>query len=92
MNNNRPLPQHLFAISFKAGELLEMLREIGATRIGYFNPNPEGLPDLPWSNTTLANLVSDLYSVAQLMDDETEREEWGITDEVIDEVLEAVRL
>lgn len=81
--SNQPTPEQLVAIARKATELREMLNELGATRIGYFNMTPEGLPDLPWSNTTLGNLAHDLYSVASLLDDETEQEEWGITWEMV---------
>lgn len=83
--SNQPKPEQLVAIARKASELLEMMDELGATRIGYFNPNPEGLPDLPWSKTTLSHLCDDLYSVSSLLGDEVEQEEWGITWEMVNE-------
>ena len=50
----------------------------------------DDLPDLPWSNTTLANLTHALYSVTTIMDDEMEQEEWGITDDMVDNLIERV--
>ena len=88
-NNPTPDPKTLLAIAFKAAELEELLKRLG-TMPSYSNPNPENLPDLPWTNTTLANLAHDLYAVSSLCDDELERENWGITDDMVDEILEVV--
>ena len=89
MNNNKANPQQLLLIAYKAAELEELLKQLG-TMPSYNNPSPADLPDLPWSNTTLANLVHCLYSVTSLMDDEMEQEEWGITDDMVDELVERV--
>jgi hypothetical protein len=56
----------------------------------YSNPTPADLPDLPWSNTTLANLASDLATVTRIIEDEIEQENWGITDDMVDDLLERV--
>jgi len=87
MNKNpKPKPEHLLLIAFKAAELEELLKQLG-TMPSYSNPTPADLPDLPWSSTTLANLASDLISVTRLIDDEIEQENWGITDEMIDDLI-----
>ena len=87
MKATKPNPQDLLLIAFKAAELEVLLKRLG-TMPSYFNPNPADLPDLPWSTTTLANLVNDLASVTRLIDDEMEQEEWGITDDMVDEICE----
>lgn len=89
MSNNNPNPKTLLLIAYKAAEMEELLKQLG-TMPSYSNPNPEDLPDLPWTNTTLANLVHDLYAVSSLCDDELAQENWGITDDMVDEILEGV--
>lgn len=89
MNNNKPNPETLLLIAHKAAELRELLKQLG-TMPTYWNPSPENLPEVPWSRTTLANLVYDLAAVSSLCDDELALEKWGITDDMVDEVLEVV--
>jgi hypothetical protein len=89
MKATKPNPQDLLLIAFKAAELEVLLKRLG-TMPSYFNPHPADLPDLPWSTTTLANLVNDLASVTRLIDDEMEQEEWGITDDMVDEICEVL--
>ena len=89
MSNNNPNPKTLLLIAYKAAEMEELLKQLG-TMPSYSNPNPEDLRDLPWTNTTLANLAHDLYAVSSLCDDELARENWGITDDMVDEILEGV--
>lgn len=87
MKATKPNPRHLLLIAFKAAELEILLKELG-TMPSYSNPNPDNLLDTPWSPTTLANLAHDLASVTSLIDNEIQQEEWGITDEMVDEVCE----
>jgi len=91
MNNHNPQPnpEHLLLIAYKAAELEELLKKLG-TMPSYSNPSPADLPDLPWSNTTLANLANDLASVTGIIEDEIEQEKWGITDDMVDDLLERV--
>lgn len=89
MSNNKPDPQTLLLIAYKAAELEALLKRLG-TMPSYFNPNPANLPNLPWSSTTIGNLASDLAVVSGLCDSEVMQEEWGITDEMVDEILENV--
>ena len=88
MNNNQtqPNPQTILAIAVRAAELEELLKSLG-TMPSYENPTPANLPDLPWNNTVIANLYSDLMSVSRLCDDEIEQEKWGITWEMVDEMI-----
>ena len=87
MKHNKPSPETLLLIAFRAAELEELLKSIG-TMPSYENPDPDNLPDLPWSRTTLANLYHDLCAVSRLCDDEVQQEEWGITDDTVDAVLD----
>lgn len=89
MNNKKANPEQILLIAYKAAELQELLKQLG-TMPSYSNPSPADLPDLPWSSTTLANLANDLYSVTTILDSETEQEEWGITDDMVDDLLERV--
>lgn len=89
MKKATPNPKTLLLIAYKAAEMEELLKQLG-TMPSYSNPNPDDLPDLPWTNTTLANLVHDLYAVSSLCDDEVAQENWGITDDMVDEILEGV--
>lgn len=84
-----PNPQTLLLIAYKAAELEALLKQLG-TMPSYSNPCPDDLPDLPWSDTTLANLAHALYAVSGLCDDEVAQENWGITDDMVDEILEGV--
>lgn len=64
--NNQANPETLREIATKASELHDLLRSLG-TMPSYSNPSPEGLPELPWSRTTLGNLSYGLACVASLL-------------------------
>lgn len=73
-NNKRPDPTQLLILASLAEEMEEVLKTLKGS-------------DLPWRDTTIANLNADLHTVSGFLRSETLQEEYGVTDEVLDAIL-----
>lgn len=75
---NKPTAEQLRKVIETASELASAIKALGPeSRVpSYFNPCPEGWPELPWSQESIGNAYIVAVSLAHMHEEKAR--EWGI--------------